>query len=157
MSEWISYRDEDTGLGLELPADWEVVKGLVGSDLTFLAAERGVEDFRANVSVTAVDLGAPMPLEAFSAAQLATMSRVLTDVRLIDRAGATLLGRAGERVVVAYRQGVHSLAMEQRWSVAETADEGGAVVVSAVCAALDYDVYADTFDRIAGSLTVDGA
>ena len=88
---------------------------------------------------------------------LETIGRVLTDVRLVDRESATLLGQAGERVLLAYRQGTHSLAMEQWWSVAENAGEGGAVVVSATCAALDYDAYADTFTRIAGSLTVDGA
>jgi hypothetical protein len=27
MSDWISYRDEDTGLGLELPAEWQVADG----------------------------------------------------------------------------------------------------------------------------------
>lgn len=157
MSDWISYRDEDSGLGLELPADWQVADGVAGSELTILAPERGVEGFVANVTVTVQELGAPVGLEGYSAAVLESMGRVLTDARLIDRAGTTLLGRDGERVLVAYRQGIHSLALEQWWSVAGTGEEGGAVVVSATCAALDYDAYANTFSRIAGSLTVDGA
>ena len=157
VSDWISYRDDDSGLGLELPADWQVADGVAGSELTVLAPELGVEGFVANVTVTVQELEAPVELEGYSAAVLETMGRVLTDARLVDREGTTLLGRAGERVLVAYRQGIHSLALEQWWSVAATADEGGAVVVSATCAALDYDTYADTFNRIAGSLTVDGA
>ena len=156
MSDWISYRDDDTGLGFELPADWQVADGVAGSEVTILAPELGVEGFVANVTVTVQELEAPVELEGYSAAVLETMGRVLTDARLVDREGATLLGRAGVRVLVAYRQGIHSLALEQWWSVAAAADEGGAVVVSATCAALDYDAYADTFNRIAGSLTVDG-
>ena len=157
MNDWVSYRDDDSGLGVELPADWQVADGVGGSEITILAPELGVEGFVANVTVTVQELAAPVELEGYSAAVLGTMGRVLTDARLIDREGATLLGRAGERVLVAYRQGIHSLALEQWWSVAQAADEGGAVVVSATCAALDYDAYADTFTRIAGSLTVDGA
>lgn len=157
MSDWVSYRDDDSGLGFELPADWQVLEGVGGGELTILAGEQGVEGFVANVTVTVQELEAPLELERYSAAVLETIGRVLTDARLVDREGSTLLGRAGERVLVAYRQGIHSLALEQWWSVAEDGGEGGAVVVSAICAALDYDAYADAFTRIAGSLTVDGA
>lgn len=158
MSEWTIYRNDEAGFRLEHPDEWDILEEAAGSVVVVLAPEQGVEAFRANVSVATVDFGAPMPLEGFSAIQLETMGRVMTDARLIDREGITLLGRAGERVLVAYRQGVHSLALEQWWSVAGTADEGGAVVVSAVCAALDYDAYADTFSRVLGSLSlsVDG-
>ncbi len=156
MSEWTVYRNDEAGFRIEHPSDWEALEDM-GGGVVVVAPERGVEDFRANISVTMQELPAPVDLEGFSAAQLQTMSRVLTDARLVDRDRATLLGRAGERVLVAYRQGVHSLALEQWWSVAGTADEGGAVVVSATCAALDYDTYADTFTRVAASLSIDGA
>ena len=124
MSDWISYLDEDSGLGLELPADWRVADGVAGSELTILAPELGVEGFVANVTVTVQELEAPVDLEGYSAAALETMGRVLTDARLIDREGTTLLGREGERVLVAYRQGIHSLALEHWWSVAANRGRG---------------------------------
>jgi hypothetical protein len=119
-----------------------------------LAGEPGTGGFAANVSVTAQELPTRVEPDEFGRSQLAAMAELLTDVRLVDRSEAKLLDRPGERVLVTYRQGVHSLALEQWWALADAGP--GAVVVSATCTALDYDDYADDFGRIAASLRVEG-
>lgn len=155
MSEWVAYRNTTVDLALEHPPGWEAAEDVPGCIVVVLAPETGVEGFRANVGVTAQELPEPADLEGFTTTQMQSMARVLTDVRLIDRGDTSLLGRDGKRILVAYRQGIHSLALEQWWAVAGTETETGAVVVSASCAALDYDAYADTFARMAASLRPD--
>ena len=157
MSEWVAYRNREAGLTLEHPTGWEAVEDVAGCVVVVLAPQSGVEGFRANVGVTAQKLPGPADLEVFTASQMESVGRVLTDARLIDRGDTRLLGRNAKRVLVAYRQGIHTLALEQWWAVAGHDSDAGAVILSASCAVLDYDDYADTFAHIAASLRTDGA
>src|SRR5438309_12128417 len=121
----------------------------MGAAVVLVAGVPGTGGFAANVSVTAQELPTAVEPGEFGRSQLAAMAELLTDVRLVDRSTAQLLGRPGERVLVTYRQGVHSLALEQWWALAGAGP--GAVVVSATCAVLDYDAYADDFGRVGAS------
>jgi hypothetical protein len=151
MSEaWIAHRDGDAGFAVDHPSGWEAIDGVAGSDVLVLASESGTRGFRANLAVATQMRPDSLDLKRFGDAQLATLAQLLTDGRLVDRAPASLLGQPGERVLITYRQGIHSLTLEQWWAVAGE----GAVVVSATCAALDYDLYADTFAGMAASLRV---
>jgi hypothetical protein len=152
--EWDVHLSASGGFVLEHPADWSVVEGVVGTAVILMVPELGTGRFTANISVAAQELPGLTALADFAAAQLTTMERLLTDVRLIDRSESTVLGLPAERVLVTYRQGVHALASEQWWGVATMGP--GAVVVAGTCAALDYDGYAETFARIAGSLHPNG-
>jgi hypothetical protein len=153
--DWATHRSTAAGFVLEYPAGWSVVEGIVGAAVILMSPEQGAGRFTANVSVSAQELPGVTTLADFSAAQLVTMERLLTDVRLVDRSEGTLLGQPAERVLVSYRQGVHALALEQWWGVA--ARNPGAVVVAGTCAALDYDGYADIFARVARSLRPNSA
>ena len=152
MSDWVDYRSADAGFAVSHPVGWRAAEGIAGAALVLVAGEPGTGGFAANLSVTAQALPEPVGLDKFGAAQLGGLGELLTDVRLVDRGEAKLLGHAGGRVLVTYRQGIHTLALEQWWAVAGP----GAVVVSGTCAVLDYDTYADDFSRIVASLRVDG-
>lgn len=154
MSGWTTAIRADAGLAVEHPASWPVSLEVPGVAVMILAAEESVAGFRANVAIAAQDLPGPVTLEAFTALQLATMGQAHADARLIDRSAATLLGQPAERALLLYRQGIYSLALERWW----TARDGGeaVVVVSATCAALDYDGYADTFSAIAAGVAATG-
>ena len=147
---WVTYEDGDAGFALEHPAGWEATDDAPGCIVLVITPEAGMDGFRANVTLTTTMLSGALNAEGLASAQLATLGELLTDARLVDRAPASLLGRPGERVLLTYRQGLHSLALEQCWSIAGE----GAVVLSATCASLDYDRYADTFARMAASLRV---
>lgn len=147
---WVTYEDGDAGFAIEHSPGWETADDAPGCVVLVITPEPGVHGFRANVTLTTAMLGGAMDAEGFASAQLATLGELLTDARLVDRAPASLLDRPGERVLLTYRQGLYSLALEQRWSVAGE----GAVVLSATCASLDYDRYAETFARMAASLRV---
>jgi hypothetical protein len=154
VSEWTEYRSAEGGFVVSHPSGWRSAEGIMGAAVVLVAGEPGTGGFAANVSVTAQELPDAVDPDEFGRSQLAAMAELLTDVRLVDRSEAHLLGWPGERVLVTYRQGIHSLALEQWWAIADAGP--GAVVVSATCPVLDYDDYADDFGRVAASLRVDG-
>jgi hypothetical protein len=152
VNDWVDYRGKDAGFIVSHPPGWRAVEGVAGAALVLSAGEPGTGGFFANLSVRAQALPGPVGLDEFGAAQLGGLGELLTDVRLVDRSEAEVLGHHGGRVLVTYRQGIHALALEQWWAVAGP----GAVVVSGTCAVLDYDTHADDFGRIVASLHVDG-
>ena len=152
MSDWVDYRSKEAGFAVSHPPGWRAAEGVAGAALVLVAGEPGTGGFSGNLSVTAQALPEPVGLDQFGEAQLGGLAELLTDARLVDRGEATLLGNAGGRVLVTYRQGIHALALEQWWVVAGS----GGIVVSGTCAVLDYDTLADDFGRIVASLRVDG-
>ena len=121
MNQWAEYRSAESGLALFCPPGWSITEGQVGAVVAMVAPQPGSGGFSACVTINAAELvESPASLEEFTKTQLAAMGEFLTDVRLIDQAESSLLARPAERVLVAYRQGVHALALEQWWAVADT-------------------------------------
>jgi hypothetical protein len=125
---------------LELP-DGFALRAQLPTVMAHVAREH---DFQPNVIVTAQPLSEATSVEAWVEANLAEQHGLLTAARLIDREREDGSPPA-ERTLIHHVHGPHSVTLEQWWR--HTAGRG--YVVSASCATLDYDEFAEPFASLA--------
>jgi hypothetical protein len=128
---------------LELPAGF-ALQAELPTVIVHVAREH---DFQPNVIVTAQPVPEETSVEGWVEANLAEQRGLLTAARLIDREREDGSRRA-ERTLIHHVHGPHSVTLEQWWR--RTAGRG--YVVSASCATLDYDEFAEPFASLAAAV-----
>lgn len=143
MAEW--DRRSFDGIAVSVPPGWSVRDDAPGVELVISAA---VEDgFRSNVSITRGP-AASADLQSTFMQQLAELRSVLTDSTLLDLEETQLGGFSAQRVLVAFRQGIYDLIMEQ-WM---TLTNEGVAVVSACATTKAWEQEDQVLRRIVSSL-----
>jgi hypothetical protein len=131
------------------PSDLELPEGFaLQAELpTVIAHVAREHDFQPNVMVTAQPLPEGTSLEGWVEANLAEQLGLLTAARMIDREREDGSPPA-ERTLIHHVHGPHSVTLEQWWR--RSSDRG--YVVSASCATLDCDEFAEPFASLAAAV-----
>ncbi|MDP8931242.1 MAG: DUF1795 domain-containing protein [Actinomycetota bacterium] len=105
-----------------------------------------------------VEAGAPpvpadMDFDGYVDLQLASLGRMLTDLRLLGNDPARLGDLEGRRLLCSYRQGIYLLNIVV-WTALGA---GRALSLSGICVATDYERVESTFERIVASTRLTSA
>ena len=142
----VNYRPG--GFSLQVPESWRLMKGVPGAVITAVAPS-AEGSFAATVTASIQAREPSTSDEAVIERHIDSLFGLATDALLVDSQPFSAAVTA-HRVLVAYRQGVHDLSLEQWLFLAPDRT----IVVSGACASSDYDRYADQLTRIAASLEV---
>ncbi|MFN2556414.1 MAG: hypothetical protein ABR592_05990 [Nitriliruptorales bacterium] len=147
---WVEAAHPDQGFTLRHPPDWRAHQGRGSRPLVLVGpgvASRPVAEAAAPPTPAAADLNGYVDV------QLASLGRLLTDLRLISDDPARLGELEGRRLLCSYRQGIYLINIVV-WT-ALAAEQ--ALSLSGICVATDYDRLEPTFEGIAAStrLTLD--
>lgn len=143
-----TYADERHGFSVEVPPGWQIQKGVAGLLVSLVAPAADTGAFRSNLNVVRRVRDRAPDLDALAHDAIKTLSRLLTDLLVIDVDAAVVADLPARRVLVAYRQGLFALTSEQ-WIVA--GDEY-VWTISAGAATERWDDAADVFAAIVRSL-----
>lgn len=142
------YADDRHGFSLEVPPDWQIQRGVAGLLVSLVAPALDDTSFRPNLNVVRRVRDRPPDLDALAHDAIKTLSRLLTDLLVIDVEASVVADLPARRVLIAYRQGLFALTSEQ-WIVA--ADDH-IWTISAGAATEDWDEVADLVTGIVRSL-----
>ena len=145
-----TYVDRD-GFSFAVPEGWRTERGAAG----LLVSVIGPSDqggFRPNLNVVRKVRDRAPDLDALAREALKTLSRLLTDLLVVDVDTSVVANLPARRLLVAYRQGLFALTSEQ-WIFA---DHDHIWTVSAGAATDQWDRVADDFTQIVRSLEVKG-
>jgi hypothetical protein len=138
------------GLALERPPVWKHQENDAGLIFAGPADEQDPDAFRPTVNVVVADLEGveAIDLDALAEAQLDEMSRVLTDVLVIDVAEDEVATLPARKTVLTFRQGIYAITLEQWIAV-----RGSTIVtVSAASENHEYARQASVAERLVRSL-----
>lgn len=147
--EWTPYSDRRAGLTLKHPPDWEPRRGMAGLLVAIVAPDGGT-GFPPNINLVRHVNDVQINLDDLARTAVREVSRILTDVAIIDLDQAVVAGSPARRLLFTYRQGIYGLTGEQ-W-VWLTRDNIWTVTAGALTE--EYDSVADTFARIVAELNV---
>lgn len=155
MSEFFrTYRHEQSGFTLPVPAEWEVAENLQGCALVAVEPEQDPRRFVANVVVTVESLAEDEPLESWvRRSHEALRDGTLPRLRIIDTVETEVGGLPAWRTLSHYLHQMHGGVNLDQWQVAH---EGWGYVMSCSMGALDYDELADAMERMADGLRIEG-
>ena len=142
---WVEVTHASHGFSLRHPPDWRALQGQGNRPLVVVGPGPGP---RPVVEAAAPLLPPAGDLDAYVALQLASLGRLLTDLRLLDEGPAPVGAIDGRRLLTTYRQGVYLLNL-----VVWTALAGDrALSLSGLCLATEYDRVEGTFESVAASV-----
>lgn len=147
--EWAWYSDQRGGLTVKHPPEWEPRRGMAGLLVAIVGPDGGTR-FPPNINVVRHVNDVQINLDHLARAAVREVTRILTDVAIIDLDQAVVAGAPARRLLFTYRQGIYGLTGEQ-W-VWLTRDHIWTVTAGAVTE--EYDSVADTFARIVAELNV---
>ncbi len=142
------YKDERNGFSLGVPPGWQVRKGVAGLLVSLVAPTPTGASFTPNLNVVRKVRDTTADLDSLARDAVRTLSRLLTDLIVIDLDSDVVADLPARRVLVAYRQGLFALTSEQ-WIVAE---DDFIWTVSAGAAADQWDTVTNAFARVVASL-----
>lgn len=147
--EWASYSDQRGSLTVKHPPEWQPRRGMAGLLVAIVGPDRGT-GFPPNINVVRHVNDVQINLDDLARTAVREVTRILTDVAIIDLDQAVVAGAPARRLLFTYRQGIYGLTGEQ-W-VWLTHDRIWTVTAGAVTE--EYDSVADTFARIVAELNV---
>jgi hypothetical protein len=113
---WERY-EAGHGFAIERPGEWIVLEDILGTQVAFCEPEHTDPlAFRANLNVVVRDLPDGFDPPVIFQAQVDDLARALTDPVLIDVEAVAIAGQPGQRVLVAHRDAIYALTLEQ-WCV----------------------------------------
>lgn len=145
--EWTSYSDPRVDVTLKHPPDWEPRRGVAGLLVAVVGADGGA-GFPPNINVVRHVNDVQINLDDLARTATREVTRILTDVVMIDLDRAVVAGAPARRLLFTYRQGVYGLTGEQ-W-VWLTRDHIWTVTAGALTE--EYDIFADIFAEIVAGL-----
>lgn len=147
--DWTSYSDQRAGLTLQHPPEWEARRGMAGLLVAIVGPDGGT-GFPPNMNVVRHVNDVQINLDDLARSAVREVTRILSDVAIIDLDQAIVAGAPARRLLFTYRQGIYGLTGEQ-W-VWLTRDHIWTVTAGALTE--EYDRVADTFARIVGKLNL---
>ena len=148
--QWTRYEDARRHFGLDHPTDWEIQRGVAGLLVAVAAPRRDEGAFRPNLNVVRKSGIAVVELDELAQAAIREVTRVLTDLTVLDIEPVVVSQVPGRRLLFSYRQGIFGLTAEQWLFFAQE----GQWTISAAASSEEYDDVADVFARIVSSIEV---
>lgn len=145
-----TYVDARHGLSFEVPPGWQIQRGLAGLLVSVVAPAVEGDAFRSNLNVIRRVRDRAPDLDALAHDAIKTLTRLLTDLLVVDVDGSVVAELPARRVLVAYRQGLYALTSEQ-WIVA---GDDHIWTISAGAASDRWDGVTDIFAGIVRSMRV---
>lgn len=106
-----TYSDRH-GFSLQVPPGWNVQKGVAGLLVSIVGPDE-TGAFRPNLNLVRKVRDRAPDLDALARDALKTLTRLLTDLLVIDVDSSVVAGLPARRLLVAYRQGMFALTSEQ--------------------------------------------
>lgn len=148
--QWTRYEDARRHFSLDHPAEWEIQRGVAGLLVAVAGPRREEGAFRPNLNVVRKSGIAVVELDELARAAIREVTRVLTDLTVLDIEPVVVSDVPARRVLFSYRQGIFGLTAEQWLFFAQE----GQWTISAAASSEDYDDVADVFARMARSVQV---
>lgn len=100
------HQSKEGNFTVQLPADWEVRTGFMGTDVLALAPyQKNPEQFRENVSVLVVKLDQPLPAKEYYDLNLQGLQKLLTNYKLEQSEAVTIDGVDALKLVYTHQMG----------------------------------------------------
>jgi serine/threonine-protein kinase len=139
---------KDAGYSIQFPKEWEVMKGVMGTDVVALAPSKDPEDlFRENVNIIFANLDSPISRKDYYDYNLKSLSQLLTDFDLEENLDVQLDGMEAKKIVFTHTLGVVNAKVMQFLMI----DGQKAYVLTFTADPLDFDKYRPKFEEIANS------
>lgn len=143
-----AYVDDRHGFSLEVPPGWQTQKGVAGLLVSVVEPPADGGTFRSNLNVVRRVRDRTPDLDALAHDAIKTLTRLLTDLLVVDVNAAVVADLPARRVLVAYRQGLYALTSEQ-WIIV---GDDHIWTISAGAASDRWDEVADVFAGIVRSI-----
>lgn len=142
------YISEEAGYQIKFPSDWEVMKGVMGTDVVALAPIKDPEDlFRENANIIYAKLDLPLNREEYYAYNLKSLSQLLVDFDLENSEDIKIDGMEAKKIIFTHTMGVVNAKVLQYLIL----DGDKAYVMTFTADPLDFDKYRESFENIGNS------
>lgn len=140
------FVNKEAGYSLRFPFDWQVLKGVMGTDLIALAPTVDAEDlFRENVNVISAKLEAPLSREEYYAFNMRSLAQLLVDFDLEESLDISLDGVEAKKIIFTHTMGVVNAKVMQFLIL----DGDRAYVMTFTADPLDFEQLKPKFEEIA--------
>jgi len=151
-TETIIKRDrhvsENAGYSIQFPEQWEVMKGIMGTDVIALAPTVDPEDlFRENANVIFARLDLPISREEYYSYNMLTLTQLLVDFDLEESHDIIVDGVEAKKIIFTHTMGVVNAKVMQYLIL----DENRAFVMTFTADPLDFEMFRPKFEEIANS------
>jgi serine/threonine-protein kinase len=138
----------DAGYSIEFPPEWEVMKGVMGTDVIALSPTKDPEDlFRENVNVIYAQLESPITREEYYSLNLRSLAQLLVDFDLEKSEDVKFGDVEAKKIIFTHTMGVVNAKVLQYLIL----DGDKAYVMTFTADPLDFDKILPTFEQVANS------
>ncbi len=143
-----TFVSNDSGYTVEFPEQWEVMKGVMGTDVVALAPKLDPEDlFRENVNIIFTQLEFPITKEEYYGFNLKSLEQLLVDFDLEESTDVQIDGVDARVIVFTHTMAIVNAKVMQYLIL----DENRAYVMTFTSDPIDFESYRPKFEEITNS------
>lgn len=140
-----NFVSPENGFSINLPKDWEVKKGFMGTVVATMSPQMGPEDsFRENINIIVTDAEGAADLKAYADATFESSKSLLTDYQLFERGNTHHGDSHSEWAIFSHRQGDSTLKTMTHLLV----NKGKTVIITSSGTPESFDAYRPQFEEI---------